>query len=272
VSPGYFEALGARLLEGRFFEPRDAVRGGPALILLNQTAARTFWKGADPIGKTVIINKDSQLQVVGVIADIRGSILEEDPGPTMYQVSNQSRNFLAGGMMIRVDGDPKALVPQIRAIVRSVDRDAPFAGVEPLQTRIDRAMAPRLFVLRIVGLFSIVGLVLAVVGVYGVLAEFVVQRVPEMGIRIAFGATRSDVLALVLGQGARLVSIGLVLGFASAALLRGAMSTMVYGVRTSDPITYITACAVLFAATIAACAVPARRASQLDPVVALRSE
>jgi len=273
VSPGYFEALGARLLEGRFFEPRDAVRGGPAVILVNQTAARTFWKGADPLGKTVIFpfNKTEQ-QVIGVIADIRGSTLEEDPGPAMYLLSNQSRNFLAGNMQIRVDGDPQALVPQIRAIIRSVDREAPFRGVEPLQTRIDRAMAPRLFVLRIVGLFSIIGLILAVVGVYGVLAEFVAQRVPEMGIRIAFGATRSHVLALVLGQGARLVSIGLVLGFAAAVLLRGAMATMVYGVRTSDPVTYAAACAVLFAATIAACAVPARRASQLDPVVALRSE
>ena len=98
------------------------------------------------------------------------------------------------------------------------------------------------------------------------LAEFVIQRVPEMGIRIAFGATRADVLALVLGQGARLVSIGLVLGFAAAVLLQGAMTTMVYGVRTSDPLTYAAACAVLFAATIAACAVPARRASRLDPV------
>ena len=272
VSPGYFEALGARLLEGRFFEPRDAVRGGPAVILLNHAAARTFWKGADPIGKHVIISKDDQLQVIGVIADIRGSSLDQDPGPTLYQVSNQSRNFLAGSMLIRVDGDPRALVPQIRSIIRSIDRDAPFKGVEPLQTRIDRAMAPRLFVLRIVGLFSLIGLILAVVGVYGVLAEFVVQRVPEMGIRIAFGATRADVLALVLGQGARLVSIGLVLGFAAAVLLRGVMTTMVYGVRTSDPLTYVTACVVLFTATIAACTVPARRAARLDPVVALRSE
>jgi putative ABC transport system permease protein len=271
VSPGYFEALGARLLEGRFFETRDAVRGGTPVILLNRTAARTFWNGADPIGKTVSNGRETW-QVVGVIADIRGMSLEEHPGPALYQVSTQSRNFLAGNMQIKVEGDPQALVPYIRAIIRSVDREAPFRGVEPLQTRIDRAMAPRLFVLRIIGLFSIIGLILAVVGVYGVLAEFVIQRVPEMGIRIAFGATRADVVALVLGQGARLVLIGLVLGLGSAVLLRTVMSTMVYGVRTSDPLTYASACAVLFAATIAACAVPARRASRLDPVVALRSE
>jgi putative ABC transport system permease protein len=272
VSPGYFEALGARLLEGRFFEPRDAVRSGPAVILVNATAAREFWRGSPAVGKTVIINNDEHLPVIGVINDIRISSLDKEPGPAIYQLSNQTHNFLANSMMIRVDGDPQAIVPQIRAIIRSVDRDAPFRGVEPLQTRIDRAMAPRLFMLRIVGLFSIIGLILAVVGVYGVLAEFVVQRVPEMGIRIAFGATRSDVLTLVLGQGARLVSIGVVLGFGSAVLLRNAMSTMVYGVRTSDPLTYAAACAVLFAATIAACVVPARRASRLDPVVALRSE
>jgi putative ABC transport system permease protein len=242
------------------------------VIVVNHTAAQMFWRSSNPIGKTVIINKDEQLQVIGVIADIRHSALDGQPEPAMYQLSNQTRNFLAGTILIRVDGDPQALVPHIRAIIRSVDREAPFRGVEPLQARIDRAMAPRLFVLRVVGLFSIIGLILAVVGVYGVLAELVAQRVPEIGIRIAFGATRSDVLALVLGQGARLVSIGLVLGLGSAVLLRGAMSTMVYGVRTSDPLTYATACAGLSAATIAACAVPARRASQLDPVVTLRSE
>jgi len=272
VSPGYFEALGARLLEGRFFEPRDAVRSGPAVILVNKTASREFWKGSSAVGKTVIINNSEHLPVIGVIDDIRISSLDKEPGPAIYQLNNQTRNFMANSMMIRVDGNSQALVPQIRAIIRSIDRDAPFAGVQPLQTRIDRALAPRLFVLRIIGLFSIIGLILAVVGVYGVLAEFVIQRVPEMGIRIAFGATRADVLGLVLGQGARLVSIGLVLGLGSAVLLRSAMTTMVYGVRTSDPLTYAGACGVLFAATIAACAVPARRAARLDPVVALRSE
>ena len=175
-------------------------------------------------------------------------------------------------MLIRVAGDPQALVPAVRDIIRSINREQPFSGIRPLQQKIDEAMAPRLFVLRLIGLFSVLGLILAVIGVYGVLAEFVVQRVPEIGVRMAFGATASDVLTLILGHGARLVAIGIVLGVAGAILLRSVMSTMVYGVRTLDPLAYVAACLLLCAATIAACAVPARRASRLDPVAALRSE
>jgi putative ABC transport system permease protein len=212
------------------------------------------------------------MYVIGVIADLRGATLEEDAGPAIYQLSNQSKNFLAGSMLIRVDGDSDALVPQIRAVIRSIDRETPFSGITTLQSRIDQAMAPRLFVLRLIGLFSILGLLLAIVGVYGVLAEFVVQRVPEIGVRMAFGATASDVLTLVLGHGSKLVIGGLVLGLAGAVLLRGVMTTMVYSVRTSDPSSYVAATVLLFAATVAACALPARRAARLDPAVALRSE
>jgi putative ABC transport system permease protein len=272
VSPGYFEALGARLLAGRFFEPRDAVPDGRMLILVNESAARTFWNGADPLGKTVWNGKTQEMHVIGVVADIRGSTLEKDPGPMIYQLSNQTRNFHAGSMLIRVADDPETLVPAIRDIIRSINREQPFSGVKPLQQRLDEAMAPRLFVLRLMGLFSGLGLILAVVGVYGVLAEFVIQRVPEIGVRMAFGATRSDVLALIFSQGGRLVAIGLVIGIAGAVLLRSVMSTMVYGVQTSDPLAYLAACLVLVVATIAACVVPARRAARLDPAVALRSE
>jgi predicted permease len=273
VSPGYFEALGVRLVAGRFFERRDAVRGGPTLLLVNQTAARLFWKDADPIGKVIGLQWDPvEMHVVGVIADLRGSTLERPPEPAIYQLSNQSRNFHAGSMLIRVTGDPEALVPQIRSVIRSINPETPFSGVTTLQSRIDRLMAPRLFVLRVIGLFSIVGLLLAVVGVYGVLAEFVVQRVPEIGVRMAFGATASHVLRLVLGQGSKLVLIGLALGLAGATLLRGVMDTMVYGIRTFDPLTYVVACALLFAATVAACAIPARKAARLDPAAALRSQ
>ncbi len=272
VSPGYFEALGVRLLSGRFFAERDAVRGGPSLIIVNESAARLFWNSSDPIGKTVMINKRQELEVIGVIGDLRGSSLEQEQGPTIYQLSNQSANFMANGMLIRVDGDPGDVVPGIRAIIRSMNREQPFTGVTPLQERIDRSMAPRLFVLRVIGLFSAIGLVLAVVGVYGVLAEFVVQRVPEIGVRMAFGATASDVLALVLRQGVRLIAIGLALGLAGAVLLRRVMSTMVYGVQTFDPASYLTAGLVLCAVALLACAIPARKASRLDPSLALRSE
>jgi putative ABC transport system permease protein len=267
VSPGYFEALGARLVAGRFFESSDT--SGPVVILVNEAAARAFWGDADAIGKTVAHNDHSE-EVIGVVANLREGNLEDDPGPTIYQLSNQSRNFFVFTMLIRAKGDADTLVPSIRTIIRSLAPQAPFSGVTPLQERLDRAMAPRLFVLRVIGLFSLLGLVLAVVGVYGVLAEFVAQRIPEIGVRIAIGATPSDVLALILRHGTRLVAVGVLLGLAGAVLLRGAMTTMVYGVQTLDPLAYLTACLCLLAATIAACTVPARRAARLDPVAALR--
>ncbi len=271
VSPGYFEALGAQLVAGRLFDDRDANRDRQMVIVVNESAARRFWNGQDAVGK-ILMSAKQEFHVVGVVADIRGRLLEEEPGPTIYQVSNQSQNFLAGSMLIRVNGEADALVPAIRSIIRSMDPELPFSGVRPLQERIDEAMAPRMFVLRLIGLFSALGLILAVVGVYGVLAEFVAQRVPEIGVRMAFGATASDVLALILGHGARLVAVGLVLGVGGAIVLRNVMSTMVYGVQTLDPVAYTAAGLLLCAATIAACAVPARRASRLDPAVALRSE
>ena len=272
VSPGYFEALGARLKAGRFFEPDDATRAAATRVVVNESAARAFWGDANPIGKTLVITDSDRPQVIGVIADIRGGSLERDPGPTVYQLSHQSRNFLAGNMLIRTDGDPDALAAQVRAVIRSINKEQPFRGVQPLQQRIDQAMAPRLFVLRLIGLFSTLGLLLAVIGVYGVLAEFVSHRVPEFGVRMACGATAANVLGLVLAQGTRLVAIGLALGLGAAVILRDVMSTMVYGVRTFDPLAYSTACVLMFAAAVAACALPARRASRLDPVVALRSE
>lgn len=220
----------------------------------------------------MLINDTQELHVIGVVADLRGSTLEEDPAPAIYQLSNQSRNFSAGSMLIRVDGDPETLVPAIRSIIRSLSPESPFRGVVPLQQRIDRAMAPRLFVLRTIGLFSVLGLILAVVGVYGVVAEFVAQRVPEIGVRMALGATPSDVFALILGQGARLAVLGVALGLGGAVLLRRAMSTMVYGVQTLDPMAYTIACLSLLTATVVACSVPARRAMRLPPAVALRSE
>jgi putative ABC transport system permease protein len=271
VSPGYFEALGARVLAGRLFSERDAVRGTQMLIVINESAAKKFWNGSDAVGK-VLLGAKQEFHVIGVIGDIRSGTLEQEPGPTIYQLSNQSQNFLAGGMLIRVDGDAEALVPAIRSIIRAIDPEQPFTGVRPLQQRIDQALAPRLFLLRLIGLFSVLGVILAVVGVYGVLAEFVAQRVPEIGVRMAFGATASDVLALILGHGARLVAVGLALGIGGAIALRSVMSTMVYGVQTLDPLAYTAACLLLCAATITACAVPARRASRLDPAVALRSE
>jgi ABC-type antimicrobial peptide transport system permease subunit len=156
--------------------------------------------------------------------------------------------------------------------VRAINPEAPFNGMTPLQDRIDRETAPRRFILQAIGLFSVLGLALAVIGVYSILAEFVAQRVPEIGVRVAFGATTGNVIRLVLGQGWRMALIGVPLGLAGAAALNGTMRAQVYGVSTLDPATYAVAALCLVLATLAACLVPARRAARLDPVAALRAE
>jgi len=272
VTPGYLEALSVRVLAGRLFEERDLAGDGPSPIVINRTTARQFFGDIDALDRTLMNGQTDPQIVVGVIADLREASLEAEPGPGIYQVATRSRNFSTSDMVIKVDGDPDALIPPIRSIVRSIDPEAPFRGITPLQDNIDREMAPRHFVLQLIGLFSALGLALAVIGVYGVIAESVTQRVPEIGVRMAFGATTGNVMRLVLRQGWRLAVIGVLLGLAGAAALNGTMRAQVYGVGTLDPVTYAVAALCLILATVAACLIPARRAARLDPVAALRAE
>jgi predicted permease len=272
VTPGYLEALSVRLLAGRLFEERDLTGDSPSPIVINRTTARDFFGEIDAVGRTLMNGENDPQVVVGVIADLREASLEVEPGPGIYQVATRSRNFGTSSMVIKLIGDPNALVPPIRSIVRSIDPEVPFRGVTPLQDNIDREMAPRRFVLQLIGLFSLLGLGLAVIGVYAVIAESVTPRVPEIGVRVAFGATTGNVVRLVLGQGWRLAAIGVPLGLIGAAALNGTMRAQVYGVSTLDPMTYAVAALCLIIATAAACLFPALRAARLDSVAALRAE
>jgi putative ABC transport system permease protein len=270
VSVGYFEALGARLIAGRFFSPEDRA-GAPVVAVLSESAARRFWPSGDAVGHTLILPANGPVRVVGIVADMAEFGLVTRGGG-IFVPHVQSFYVTSGMMLIRTDRDPQRLIPTIKSIVRRYNPEQPFSGVVPLQDEIDRATAPRRFVLRLIGLFSTLGVALAVIGIYGVLAESVAQRVPEIGVRMALGAQASDVLGLILRQGAWIVFVGLGLGLAGAVLLRNEMAAMVFGVRTLDPISYAAACATLVLAAGFACAIPARRAARLDPVVALRTE
>ena len=269
VSVGYFEALGARLRAGRFFTPEDRA-GAPTVAILSESAAQKFWPSSSVVGQTLILPGDGPVQVVGVVADMAEWGLETKGGG-IFVPHVQSFYMTLGTMLIRTDRDPQSLVPAIKTIVRRVNPEQPFPDVMPLQAEIDRATAPRRFILRLIGMFSLLGLALAVIGIYGVLAESVAERVPEIGVRMALGAQKSDVVVMIMRQGVWMVAVGLAIGLVGALLLRHAMTTMVFGVGTLDPLSYIVASVALVVAGLAACTIPARRAAGLDPVVALRS-
>jgi putative ABC transport system permease protein len=269
VSVGYFEALGVRLKEGRLFTQDDSARA-PLVAIVCESTAQKFWPSRSAIGETMVLPANGPTQVVGVIADMAETPEMKVGGIFVPHV--QSSYVTLPRMLIRTDRDPQALVPAIKAIVQRVNPEHPFPDVVPLQAEIDRATAPRRFVLRLIGLFSILGLALAIIGIYGVLAESVAERVPEIGVRIALGAQPGNVVALIVRQGIWMIAIGIGLGLAGAVAVSRQMTAMVFGVGTLDPLSYLAASVMLALAGLAACTIPARRAASLDPVVALRSE
>jgi putative ABC transport system permease protein len=234
-------------------------------------ARRALWGDADPVGQTLVMD-DKRLEIIGVVGDIRRVNLELPAAPTIYLSHLQPSNISINNMLVRTSGDPRDVLPAVRAVMRQLDPDQPLTRIATLEERIDEILAPRRFMLRLIGLFSILALGLAMLGVYGVMAESVAQRVPEIGIRVALGATPAAIRRLVIAQGGWMVVLGLAGGLAGALTLRRAMATLVFGVPTTDPVAYAIACACLAAATIAACAIPANRAASMDPVRALRQE
>ena len=274
VSPGYVEALGAHLARGRVFEPTDAI-DTPHVAVVNEAAARQFWGREDAIGRVlwrVLDGEREPLEVVGVLGNTRNQDLMTAAEPTMYVPEAQTTTFMWDTLLVRTVSDPRAIVPAIRTVLKSVDPMAPLTSVETLQDRVDEQMAPTRFVLRLFGLFAVVALGLSMLGIYSVLAESVAQRTPEIGVRMALGATADSVARLILSQGARLVGVGLAIGVAATLLARQAMSNLVFGVPTTDGLTYLVSCLAVVVAAIVACWLPARRAASVDPVVALRQE
>jgi putative ABC transport system permease protein len=269
VGPGYLEALGARLVAGRFIDERDDA-SSPKVALVNEAAARQHF-GGDAVGRTIL--RDTLLiEIVGVLADVRRTALEEEPQPTLYLPSAQTNTFWTNNMLVRTSGDPRDALPAIRTAVRRIDPELPLTRIQTLAERLSEALAPRRFTLWLVGFFSIVALSLAVVGIYGVVAESVAQRVPEIGVRMALGATAGSVLRLILRQGSVMIALGVGSGVSMALMLNGVMSAFVFGVPTTDPGSYLIACGTLVAATLAASAIPAHRATRIDPTVALRQD
>ncbi len=271
VSPGYLEALGGSLVAGRFFDGRDTA-ASPGVAILSAAAAQHFWPGGHAVGQLIETPGEKRFEVVGIVGDVRRTGLEETPGPTVYFPSVQATNFHVNNLLIRTVDDPAALVPAVRSIMRQVDPEQALVRIQTLEETLRRATAPRRFTLQLVGAFSVIALVLAMVGIYGVVAESVARRVPEIGIRMALGATAREVMTLILRQGAWMLAIAVPLGLAGAVAMRGVLSSFLFGVQPGDPPSYALAVIALVVTTLAACAVPAWRAATIDPVLALRQE
>ena len=199
VSPGYLEALGGTLAAGRFFTADDSA-DRPRVAIVNQAAAAAWWPGASPLGRTLLHDRQPTI-IVGVLADVRRRELEAAPVPTVYAPTAQMPNHWTNNLIIRTSGDARAVLPTVREVMRSIDRQQALARIQTLEERLREVTAPRRQLLWLVGFFSALSLGLAVVGVYGVVAESVAQRIREIGIRIALGATRPNVMSLILRQG-----------------------------------------------------------------------
>jgi predicted permease len=272
VSPGYVEAIGARLVRGRDFADRDDADAIPVAIV-NETFARRFWPGEDAIGRRFSLGKEDapKLQVIGIVRDGKYTSLAEDPKPFAYRALFQAYSG-STSVVVRADGDPSRLLPAIRAVLRELDPQLPLASARTLSERLSGALLPARLGAVVLGSFGVLALALAAIGIYGVTSYAVSWRTREIGVRMALGAERGDVLRLVVGGGVALTLLGAGIGMAAALLLTRLMQRFLFGVSYADGLTYALVGALLVGVAYLACYLPARRAAGTDPVLALRAE
>jgi predicted permease len=277
VTPEYFQTLRVPLLEGRTFEPRDG-RGTQGVVVVNKTLADLFYPGKSAIGRRVREDdKHPWLSIVGVVGDVKQRGLDQKTGTELYFLHSQIEETIGGRagtmyVVIRTPGDPLRLASDVRRQVRDLDPALPVASLQPLSNVVYGSMAQPRFITFMVLVFALVALALAAIGIYGVLAYMVEQRTQEIGVRMALGAQVREVLGMVLAQGAWLVGTGLVLGVAGALALRRVMASVLFGVTATDPAIFALVLVVLSVVGFLACYLPARRATLVDPLVALRQE
>jgi predicted permease len=272
VSPDYFRTLGLPLEHGRDFNERD-IESAPPVAMVNEVMARLFWPGQDPIGKLLHLADPAlpPLEVVGVARDGRMQGFREDMRPCFYRPLAQS--YVPEMTLIaRTPGGPDLALAEIRRELRALDKDLPVAGAETMHAHLDRALSQERLTASLLSGLGLLALALAVVGIYGVMSFSVAQRTREIGIRMALGAQAPDVLTMILRHAAILLGAGLAIGWAAAALVTRYAASLLYGVSPTDPWTFVAVSAVLAAAAILACYLPARRAARVDPMVALRYE
>ncbi|HEY3458961.1 MAG TPA: FtsX-like permease family protein, partial [Bryobacteraceae bacterium] len=272
VSPDYFPSLGTPLLKGRAFTDRDDTSSA---VLINEAAARRFWPGRDPIGSEVQAGACSQggqwCQVVGVVSNIRQHNLAQPAAPALYvPYARDPWPFMA--FVVHVRNEPLRAASSIESAIHTVNKSQPVFHVRAMREVVSQSLATRRFRMILLGLFGALALALASVGIYGVMAYAVAQRSSEIGIRMALGAQRSEILKLVLGAGLRLAVAGVLAGALLSIALNRFLRSALYGVTTSDGMTFAAASCLLMIVAILASYLPARRAVSIDPVAALRVE
>jgi putative ABC transport system permease protein len=272
VSPDYFKTTGTRLIKGRDFDERDSVTGNP-VIIVNEAFARRAFPNEDPLGKRVRSWRDENKlrQIVGVVADMRYYGRDDELRGLVY-VPHAQNTWNAMALNMRTQGDPAALGGALREQIKTVDKDLAIANLQTMTTVLNRSLAPRRASMLLLTVFAVIAALLAALGIYGVLAYAVAQRTHEIGIRLALGAGARDVLRLVIGQGMRPVLLGVVLGLAGAFGLTRVMKSLLYDVSPTDPLTFGVIALLLLSVALLACWLPARRATQVDPLIALRTE
>ena len=272
ITSAYFQTMEIRLKRGREFNAQDTQDSTPVTIV-DEALARHFWpaypSGPDPVGQLLLIGSTPKpVQIVGIVADIHQA-LEAEPGLAMYKPASQG--LIPFTMFIvRTEGDPLRLANAVRSQVLAIDRNQPVSEVKTLDQVMDETFGERQLILWLMGSFAVVALLLAVVGVYGVIAYSVAQRTQEVGIRRALGAQQSDILLLVLSQGVGLALGGVVLGVAGAIALTRVMTNLLFHVSATDPETFAAIALLFVLVALAASYIPARRASRIDPMAALR--
>jgi predicted permease len=268
VSDGYFEAAGIPLRSGREFTERDRARS-ERVVIVNETLARTLWPGQNPLGQ--MITTDGGRRVVGVVADVRHEALEKAGGPEMYLPMRQTGDYASMQLVVRTALPPDSLAAGLRAALRPADPNLPVRAFETLQDLVDKAVSPRRFLVLLLGGFAAFALILAALGIYAVISFSVTQRVQEIGIRMALGASAGNLQRGIVLRTLGLAACGLAFGMAGSRVLSSALGSLLFGITTGDPATFIEAAALLIAVAAIAGYIPAWKASRIDPMVALRS-
>jgi putative ABC transport system permease protein len=274
VSYDYFRTLGIPVLRGRVFDPRDKP-GSPGVVVISEALARRYFPGEDPVGQRLKHGGPSlnnpYAEIVGVVGDAKYQGLAEENAPVYYESANQysSRPMW---LVVRTSGHARQWLSAVQAEIRAIDPNVPVARAGSMEEALHESVALPQFRTTVMIIFAFAALLLAAVGIYGVLAYSVERRTQEIGVRMALGATRPGVVRLVIGQGSRLVTMGLVIGLAGAFALTRVLKTMLFGVSASDTVTFAGTALVLGAVAMVASLIPAWRAARVDPVSALRQE